>query len=82
MDGIESAGHVLVLAATNRPDQLDSAFLRPGRIDRAVFIPPPVYYELTYGVLDTLIARVGSCGTTEGACSRESGHASCQRRRL
>eukprot|EP00730_Choanoeca_flexa_P001888 TRINITY_DN10826_c0_g1_i5.p1 TRINITY_DN10826_c0_g1~~TRINITY_DN10826_c0_g1_i5.p1 ORF type:complete len:714 (+),score=101.96 TRINITY_DN10826_c0_g1_i5:152-2143(+) len=41
MDGIESAGHVLVLAATNRPDQLDAAFLRPGRIDRSVFIPPP-----------------------------------------
>ena len=46
MDGIESAGHVLVLAATNRPDQLDSAFLRPGRIDRAVFIPPPVGHVL------------------------------------
>lgn len=41
MDGIESAGQVLVVAATNRPDMLDSAFLRPGRIDRIVFVPPP-----------------------------------------
>ncbi|EDQ92429.1 uncharacterized protein MONBRDRAFT_19129 [Monosiga brevicollis MX1] len=41
MDGIESAGNVMVLAATNRPDQLDAAFVRPGRIDRAIYIPPP-----------------------------------------
>lgn len=41
MDGVESAGQVLVVAATNRPDMLDSAFLRPGRIDRIVYVPPP-----------------------------------------
>jgi transitional endoplasmic reticulum ATPase len=41
MDGVESAGQVLVVAATNRPDMLDAAFLRPGRIDRVLYVPPP-----------------------------------------
>ena len=41
MDGVESAGGVLVVGATNRPDMLDSAFLRAGRIDRMVYVPPP-----------------------------------------
>ena len=35
------AGGVLVVGATNRPDMLDSAFLRAGRIDRMVYVPPP-----------------------------------------
>ncbi len=42
MDGIESCGDVLVVAATNRPDMLDAAFTRPGRIDRMIYVPPPV----------------------------------------
>ncbi|KAJ8327504.1 hypothetical protein QVD99_007961 [Batrachochytrium dendrobatidis] len=41
MDGIESAAGVLVLAATNRPDLIDEALLRPGRFDRVVYVPPP-----------------------------------------
>lgn len=49
MDGVESAAGVLVVAATNRPDMLDSAFLRPGRIDRMVYVPPPVRVDLVAG---------------------------------
>lgn len=41
MDGIESLNGVLVLAATNKPEVLDSALLRPGRFDTLVYIGPP-----------------------------------------
>ncbi|KAJ3122680.1 spermatogenesis associated protein 5 [Nowakowskiella sp. JEL0407] len=41
MDGIEPLVNVTVVAATNRPDILDSAMLRPGRIDRLVYVGPP-----------------------------------------
>ena len=41
MDGIESNATVIVIAATNRPDVLDSALLRPGRFDRQVVVPMP-----------------------------------------
>ncbi len=41
MDGFESHDEVIVLAATNRPDVLDPALLRPGRFDRKVLIDSP-----------------------------------------
>jgi len=41
MDGIESLNGVLVLAATNKPESLDSALLRPGRFDKMLYIGPP-----------------------------------------
>jgi cell division protease FtsH len=41
MDGFESDSAVIVLAATNRPEILDPALLRPGRFDRRVTVPPP-----------------------------------------
>ena len=41
LDGFESSQAVVVLAATNRPDVLDSALLRPGRFDRRVAVQPP-----------------------------------------
>lgn len=41
MDGIESLNGVVVLAATNRPDVIDSALMRPGRLDRLVYVKPP-----------------------------------------
>ncbi len=41
MDGFSSKEGVIVLAATNRPDVLDAALLRPGRFDRRVVVQPP-----------------------------------------
>ncbi|MGC9071581.1 MAG: AAA family ATPase, partial [Acidilobus sp.] len=41
MDGIVPLSNVVVLAATNRPDILDPALLRPGRFDRLIYVPPP-----------------------------------------
>ena len=41
MDGFSSDSAVIVLAATNRPDVLDQALLRPGRFDRRVVVQPP-----------------------------------------
>lgn len=41
MDGFESSAGVILIAATNRPDVLDPALLRPGRFDRRVVVSPP-----------------------------------------
>ncbi|MFC4604819.1 AAA family ATPase [Rhodococcus kronopolitis] len=41
LDGIEPLRDVVVLGATNRPDLIDPALLRPGRLERLVFVPPP-----------------------------------------
>jgi transitional endoplasmic reticulum ATPase len=41
LDGLEELHNVVVIAATNRPDMVDTALLRPGRLDRLLYIPPP-----------------------------------------
>ena len=41
MDGFETNQGIIVIAATNRPDVLDPALLRPGRFDRQVVVPLP-----------------------------------------
>ena len=41
MDGFEATEGIIVMAATNRPDVLDPAILRPGRFDRQVVVPKP-----------------------------------------
>jgi transitional endoplasmic reticulum ATPase len=41
MDGLEILTNVVVIGATNRPDIIDPALLRPGRFDRILYVPPP-----------------------------------------
>lgn len=41
LDGVEPMRDVVVLGATNRPDLVDPALLRPGRLERLVYVPPP-----------------------------------------
>jgi len=41
MDGINELRNIFVIAATNRPDLVDPALLRPGRFDRLIFVPKP-----------------------------------------
>ena len=57
MDGFESNEGVIIIAATNRPDVLDPALLRPGRFDRHVIVNRP-----------TCAAARRSCACTRGAC--------------
>ena len=41
LDGLEELRDVTVIAASNRPDIIDPALLRPGRFDRLIYVPPP-----------------------------------------
>ena len=41
MDGLEELNDIIILAATNRPDMIDAALLRPGRFDRLLFVGAP-----------------------------------------
>ncbi len=45
MDGFETTEGIVILAATNRPDVLDPALLRPGRFDRQIVVPLPEFGE-------------------------------------
>jgi cell division protease FtsH len=45
MDGFETTEGIVILAATNRPDILDPALLRPGRFDRQIIVPLPEFEE-------------------------------------
>jgi hypothetical protein len=60
MDGFEGNTGVIVLAATNRPDVLDSALLRPGRFDRQITVDrPDVQGRIA-------ILKVGGCWSSSG----------------
>ena len=41
MDGMDSRKDVYIIGATNRPDIIDSAILRPGRLDKLLYVPLP-----------------------------------------
>lgn len=43
IDGVEELNGVVIVAATNRPTEIDAALLRPGRLDRHIYVAPPDY---------------------------------------
>ncbi|KAL7690183.1 putative AAA+ ATPase domain, ATPase, AAA-type, core, AAA ATPase, AAA+ lid domain-containing protein [Plasmopara halstedii] len=56
MDGLDSRRNVFVIAATNRPDIIDPAMLRPGRLDKLLYVPLPQASE-RHQILKTLSAK-------------------------
>jgi SpoVK/Ycf46/Vps4 family AAA+-type ATPase len=43
MDGVSELKHVMFVAATNKPERIDPALLRPGRFDKIILVPPPLF---------------------------------------
>ena len=59
MDGIEELKNVLVIAATNKPDVLDPALMRPGRLDHLLYVGPPDE-EARKEILDIWLAKAAA----------------------
>lgn len=57
--GMGTTDHVIVLASTNRADILDNALMRPGRLDRHIFIDLPTL-QVSFG--PTSAVTLGFCG--------------------
>ena len=57
MDGLEERRGVFVIAATNRPDIIDPAMLRPGRLDKLLYVPLPTKDD-RYNILKTICRKV------------------------
>ncbi len=76
LDGLEELKNVVVIGATNRPDMIDSALLRPGRLEQHIFVPPPdregrkqildVYINNIRGMLAEDVNIETLLGKTEG----------------
>uniref|UniRef100_M4C0G2 AAA+ ATPase domain-containing protein n=1 Tax=Hyaloperonospora arabidopsidis (strain Emoy2) TaxID=559515 RepID=M4C0G2_HYAAE len=56
LDGLDGRRNVFVIAATNRPDIIDSAMLRPGRLDKLLYVPLPEASE-RYQILKTISVK-------------------------
>ena len=61
LDGLEELKDVIIIAATNRPDLLDSSLLRPGRFDRLIYIPMPDK-EARKNIFEIYLARMAVSG--------------------
>ncbi|KAI9817362.1 MAG: AAA+-type ATPase [Thelocarpon impressellum] len=79
MDGIETLKGVFVLAATNKPDSLDLALLRPGRLDSMLYVAPPDL-SARRDILRTHLSRMDVADTVdvEGLAARTEGHSGAE----
>lgn len=59
LDGVVPLNSVTILAATNRPDMMDRALLRPGRLDRLIYVPLPDY-ETRLQILELKLAQMST----------------------
>ncbi len=57
LDGVEELRNVVIIGATNRPDLIDPALLRPGRLERLIYVPPPDA-EARTAILTAAVKRV------------------------
>ena len=87
MDGVETLENVMVMGATNRPDMIDPALLRPGRFDRLVYIGKPNLETrlkileihsakmplMNVDLMDIAVATEGYVGADLAALCREAG---------
>merc|ERR1739844_777002 len=56
MDGVGAKKNVFIIGATNRPDIIDTALMRPGRLDQLIYIPMPDY-ESRLGILRATLRK-------------------------
>jgi transitional endoplasmic reticulum ATPase len=61
LDGLVELKDVVIVAATNRPDLLDSSMLRPGRFDRLIYIPMPDM-QARKRILEIYLSRMAASG--------------------
>ena len=57
MDGLDERRDVFVIAATNRPDIIDPAMLRPGRLDKLLYVPLPTKKD-RMSILETVTRKL------------------------
>lgn len=64
MDGLDERRDVFVIAATNRPDIIDPAMLRPGRLDKLLYVPLPTPGD-RHQILETITRKLPLAGETD-----------------
>ena len=81
MDGFETSEGIVIMAATNRPDILDPALLRPGRFDRTIVVPLPEFEErLAILKVHSRDKRIGPDVDLDVMAKATPGHERCRPR--
>lgn len=71
MDGVEGRQGVVVIGCTNRPDQIDDAILRPGRLDQLVHVGLPSL-EDRIDIIQTLLKKISTQGIDVSALASQT----------
>ena len=76
MDGMESRKQVYVIAATNRPDMIDPAMLRPGRLDKCLYVDLPNEDD-RHKILSKLVAKIPNAQMSVNELKELALHVKC-----